>query len=186
MSLQNRQNLLAKLYTDTALRRAFLSEPEKIGAQNDLSLAEIGEIAAVMPEELNFFAESLFWKRLREVEKFLPLTRRALGDEFAESFREFSQIFNPRSVKKHLEDALEFCRFLRKQNISDFAKNAAKFEQSKLEFFGLEKLFVGCRLNFDFRNFSASGNDKLLEFPEKKKIFVVWLRIGKSIKQFFF
>ena len=49
MSLQKQQNLLAKLYTDAEFRRAFLSEPEKIGAENDLSEREIAEIAGIMP-----------------------------------------------------------------------------------------------------------------------------------------
>src|SRR5215213_1679726 len=124
MSLEQQQNLLAKLYTDAEFRRAFLSQPAKIGAENDFS-----EIAAIMPEELDFFADSLFWKRLREAEKFLPLTRKILGEDFTDNFREFSQQFNPQTVKKHFEDALGFARFLRKGKISDLAKNAAKFEQ---------------------------------------------------------
>jgi len=179
MSLQNRQNLLAKLYTDAEFRRAFLSEPAKIGAQNNLSSDEIEEIAAVMPEELEFFAESLFWKRLREVEKFLPLTLRALGDDFSSLFREFSQEYNPQSVKKHLEDALEFCRFLESQNISEPAKNAAKYERSKHEFFAFEKHLIVCRLDFDIIKYQHTG-----VWEEKKKI-AVWLRIGSRVKHFF-
>lgn len=179
MSLQNRQNILAKLYTDADFRRAFLSEPAKIGAQNNLEDAEIAEIAAVMPEELEFFAESLFWKRLREVEKFLPLTRRALGEAFTGSFREFSQKFNPQSVKKHLEDALEFCRFLQTENISEAAKNAAKFERTKHEFFAFEKRFAVCRLDFDIVKYQQTG---VFEARKKK---AVWIRIGKRFRHFF-
>src|SRR6185369_7897216 len=104
MSLQEQQNLLAKLYTDAEFRRAFLSMPEKIGIENELNKIEIKEIAGIMPEELDFFADSLFWKRLREVEKFLPLTRKVLGEDFINYFRRFSQNFNPQTVKKHIED----------------------------------------------------------------------------------
>ncbi len=179
MSLENRQNLLAKLYTDAEFRRAFLSEPLRIGAENDLSRAEIEEIAAVMPEELEFFAESLFWKRLREVEKFLPLTRRALGDDFTGVFREFSQNFNPQTVKKHLEDALEFCRFLQTQNISEPAKNAAKYERAKHEFFAFEKRLVVCRLDFDIVKYQQTG---VFEARKKK---AVWIRFGKRFRHFF-
>jgi hypothetical protein len=186
MSLEEQQNLLAKLYTDAEFRRAFLSEPAKIGAENELSEREIEEIAEIMPEELNFFADSLVWKRLREAEKFLPLTRRVLGEDFAKYFREFSQKFNPQTVKKHFEDALEFCRFLRNRNISDFAQNAAKFEQSKLEFFGLEKPLVVCRLDFDVRKFNASEQNFSGGTPARQKKIAVWLRIGKRVKHFFF
>ena len=179
MSLQNRQNLLARLYTDAEFRRAFLSEPAKIGAENNLSHAEIEEIASVMPEELEFFAESLFWKRLREVEKFLPLTRRALDAEFTALFREFSQTYNPQSVKKHLEDALEFCRFLQTQKISEPAKNAARFERAKHEFFAFEKRIAVCRLDFDVVKFQQTG------VWEAKKKKAIWLRIGKRFRHFF-
>ena len=175
MSLLEQQNLLAKLYTDAEFRRAFLSQPEKIGAENFLDENEIAEIFAIMPEELEFFADSLFWKRVREVEKFLPLTRKVLGEDFTTRFREFSQSFNPQTVKKHFEDALEFCRFLRAQEVSGLAKSAAKFEQAKLEFFGIEKRLVVCRLDYDVR----------MEIPEKKKKIAVWLRIGKRIKHFY-
>jgi hypothetical protein len=47
----------------------FARDPEKIGLENNLPAREIAELAGIMPEELNFFAESLFWKRLREVKK---------------------------------------------------------------------------------------------------------------------
>ena len=185
MSLQKQQNLLAKLYTDAEFRRAFLSEPEKIGAENDLSKKEIAEIAGIMPEELNFFADSLFWKRLREVEKFLPLTRKVLAKDFSKYFREFSRIFNPQSVKKHFEDARHFCLYLRAQSLTDFAESAVKFEQSKLEFFGLEKRLVVCRLDYDIRKISESDPNEQFEIPEKKAQIVVWLRFGKRIRHFF-
>lgn len=186
MSLQQQQNLLAKLYTDADFRRAFLSEPEKVGAENDLTAGEIREIAAIMPEELNFFAESLFWKRLREVEKFLPLTRRVLGADFTKLFREFSRNFNPQSVRKHFEDARFFGLFLRAQNLTDFARSTVRFEQSKLEFFGLEKRLVICRLDFDPRKISAADSNERPETPEKKRRIVVWLRIGKRVRQYIF
>ena len=185
MSLQEQQNLLAKLYTDAEFRRAFLSEPAKIGAENGLNEGDIREIAGIMPDELNFFADSLFWKRLREVEKFLPLTGKVLGADFSKHFREFSRTFNPQTVKKHFEDALEFCRFLRKRDISEFAANAAKFEQSKLEFFGLEKRVVVCRLDFDIRDFTPSDPHRAVEIPAKKKKIAVWIRTGKRIRHYF-
>jgi hypothetical protein len=184
MSLQEQQNLLAKLYTDAGFRRAFLAEPAKIGAENDLSAPEIQEIAEIMPEELNFFADSLFWKRLREVEKFLPLTKKALGEEFTNNFREFAQKFNPQSIKKHFEDALEFCGFLQKQNISAIASNAAKYERAKLEFYGLEKRIVVCRLDFDVGKIDFSGRHFETAIPEKKKKIAVWLRVGKRVRHF--
>lgn len=185
MSLKDQQNLLAKLYTDAEFRRAFLSEPEKIGAENDLTEKEISEIAAIMPEELNFFADSLYWKRLRAVEKLLPLTRQVLDEDFARIFLDFSQTYNPQTIKKHLEDAHKFCRFLQSRNISDVAKTAAKFERSKLEFFGFEKRLVICRVGFDIREFIVKRQKSPFEIPEKKAKTAVWFRFGKRVKHFF-
>lgn len=181
MSLQAQQNFLARLYTDAELRRDFLSQPEKIGAENDLNGKEIAELAEILPEELNFFAESLFWKRLREVEKFLPLTKRFLGEDFSTHFSEFSQNFNPQTVKKHLEDAIGFCLFLQKPEVAEIVRNIAEFEKTKIEFFGYGRRFAFCRLNYNIEE--IAGAQSL--FRRKKTIFV-WLRIGRKIKHFSF
>ncbi len=180
MSLQKQQNLLARLYTDEVLRRNFLSEPSRIGKENDLSDSEIAEIAEILPEELNFFAETLFWKRLREVEKFLPLTRKFLGEDFITDFREFSQHFNPQSVKKHLEDAIEFCKFLHKNEVSEIVKNITKFEQTKIKFFGYGKHFAFCRLNYNIEEISSKYT------KTQRKTNYLWLKFGKKIKYFRF
>jgi hypothetical protein len=180
MSLQKQQDFLAKIYTDEKLRRDFLYAPDEIGGKFGLNENEIGEINEILPEEISFFAETLLWKRLREVEKFLPLTKNILGKEFPPLFREFSQNYNPQTVKKHLEDSLEFCRFLqKKESVAEIAKNCAKFERAKLEFFGLGKRLVFCRLNFDVRNHLESNS-------KKKTSFAVWLRVGKKVKHYFF
>lgn len=165
------------------MRQNFLSAPEKIGAENNLSDTEIEDLRTVLPEQINFFAESLFWKRLREVEKLLPLTKEFLKNNFVELFRKFSQNFNPQTVKKHLEDALEFCRFLQKGDISELPKNIAKFEQTKLEFFGCGKRFAFCKLTYDIKEISRQSTKVQSDFPRKKTI-AIWLKIGKKTKYF--
>jgi hypothetical protein len=185
MSLEEQQNFLAKVYTDAEFRRAFFSNPEKIGAENDLNEREIAEISEVMPEELNFFADSLVWKRLREAEKFLPLTKRVLGREFTDHFNEFSGTFNPQTIQKHLEDAFEFCRFLEKQKLTELARTATKYERSKLEFFGFGKRFVCCKLGFDVREIDRSDAFQGSANPPAKTKFAVWLRWGKQTGHFF-
>ena len=168
MSLLDVQNFLARIYTDENLRREFLSAPEKIGQANNLSGTEINELAEVFPEELNSFAESLFYKRLREVEKFLPLTKHLLEQDFEKHFRLFAESYLPSTVKKHLEDAVEFCNYLQKdKTVSSIEKNSAKFEQAKLEFFAFEKRLVMKIFDYD------------LKTNQKRKHLAVWLRIGK-------
>ena len=168
MSLLEAQNFLARIYTDENLRREFLSTPEKTGKANNLSEAEIAELAEVFPDELNSFADSLFYKRLREVEKFLPLTKRILEKDFEKQFRIFANSYLPSTVKKHLEDAVEFCSYLQKnKSTSDIVKNMAKFEQAKLEFYGFEKRLVIKIFDYDVKT------------NQKRKHLAAWLRIGK-------
>jgi hypothetical protein len=184
MSLLQQQNFLARLYTDENLRQRFLSEPEKIGSENDLTESEIAGLSAIIPEELNFFADSLRWKRLREVEKILPLTRKTLSENFEKYFREFSQSYNPTSVKKHLEDAIEFCSFLQNRKIEPvWAKDLAKFEQARLIFNSKAKDFLFRKFDFDVREISREGAKAQSEFP-KRRTFAVWIRMGNKSKHF--
>lgn len=188
MSLFEQQNFLARLYTDENLRRSFLSEPEKTGAENDLNEKEIVELSQIIPDEINFFADSLVWKRLREVEKFLPLTKKVLGENFANHFREFSKNFNPKTIKKHLEDAIKFCSFLQKQTIKPvWASDLIGFEQARLIFNSNEKNFVARKFDFDIReilNYVSRKDAKTpSDFP-KRRTFAVWLRIGNRTKYF--
>jgi len=168
MPLRETQNFLARLYTENTFRQNFLSEPEKIGQENNLDKAEIAEILSIFPEELNSFAESLFYKRLREVEKFLPLTKNVLGGNFEKHFRIFADSFQPSTIKKHLEDAVIFCSYLQKdKNTSGNEKNTAKFEQAKLEFYRFEKRLVVKILDYDINT------------KQKRRHLAVWLRIGR-------
>lgn len=180
MSLLDVQNFTARLYTDANLRREFLSAPEEIGRANNLTEPEIAELAQVLPEELNFFAESLLYKRLREVEKLLPFTKKALADDFEKRFRRFAAEFTPESVKKHLEDAIRFAEFLQSEKVEPFwARDLAKFEQAKLEFNGRRKHFVFRIFDCDIKEIFHQGIEPQKEFGEKKT-FAVWLRVGKK------
>jgi hypothetical protein len=168
MSIQDMQNFLARIYTNGNLRREFLSAPYEIGQANNLSKKEIAELVEVFPEELNSFADSLFYKRLREVEKFLPLTKNAFGKDFEKRFRGFADSYLPSTVKKHLEDSIEFCRYLQKdKSASSIEKNTAKFEQAKLEFYSLEKRLVIRIFDYDIKT------------NQKRKHLAVWLRVGR-------
>jgi hypothetical protein len=190
MSLQDVQNLLARIFTDEDLRLRFLQEPEKTGAENNLSAAEIGQIRQLLPEQINLFADSLFYKRLSEVEKFLPLTRKALEKDFEKYFRTFANQFLPQTIKKHLEDAIEFAEFLQSEKIEPvWAKDLAKFEQARLSFNNSAKRFLLKRFDFDvrviLREISRAGAKAQSDFP-KRKTFAVWLRLGKRIRHFIY
>lgn len=177
MSLLDVQNFTARLYTDENLRREFLIAPVEIGKVNNLSEKEIAELTEILPAELNFFADSLRRKRLREVEKLLPLTRKALADDFEKHFREFANQFTPESIKKHLEDAIQFAEFLRERE-KDWKRDAAKFEAAKLEFYAHGKSLVFRIFDYDVKEISRRIAEPPPNF-QKRKTFALWLRIGK-------
>lgn len=179
MSLLNVQNFLVQIYTNENLRREFFLAPEKTGRENNLSETEIAELTEILPDELNLFADSLFYKRLREVEKLLPLSRQVLAGNFEKYFREFSVSFQPETIKKHLEDALHFAGFLQSKKLEIvWAKDLAKFEQAKLEFYGLNKRFVFRIFDFNVKE-NFDGEQPMLKQLTRKKTVGVWLRIGK-------
>lgn len=169
MSLLEQQNLLAKMFVDKDLRESFWREPNEVGEEFNLTSEEISQLQQIVENDLNYFAESLFHKRLHEVEKLLPLTKKVLEKDFKDLFREFSNQFQPVSIKKHLEDAIEFCRYLQSNEFENlYAKDVAKFEQTKHEFFSLEKSFSFCFLRRDI-------------FSNKKRpILAIWYRSGNQ------
>jgi hypothetical protein len=184
MSLLDVQNFLARLYTDENLRREFLSTPERIRRENNLTEQEIAELIAIFPEELNLFADSLFYKRLREVEKLLPLTRKILEKDFERSFRGFASQFTPASIKKHLEDAIAFADFLQTEEVEPFwARDAAKFERAKLEFNNFGKRFIFGVFDCDVREFVRLNANAPNEI-RKKKTLAIWIKFGNKSRHF--
>ncbi len=181
MSLLEQQNFLAKVFTDENLREKFLSEPENVGKENNLSETEIEQIRQVLPEQIKVFADSLFYKRLHEVEKFLPLTRKVLSENFETYFREFANEFLPNTIKKHLEDAGKFCEYLQKKEIA-WERDLISFEQARLIFNGYGKRFVFRKFRFDIKEvLKVSRQDARTQNVRKRMSFAVWLRLGKKI-----
>jgi hypothetical protein len=176
MSLLEQQNLLARLYLDEDLRRAFLSDPAALAGPFGLSDAEIAEIALVVPEEISSFADSLFRKRAREIEKMLPLTRQVLGAGFDRRLTDFKRESSGRAGDR-LDEAIEFCDFLkRNETRSSVLYDAAKLEQARLLFNSGRKDLLVRHLCHDFRGlpglFSA-------ESVPRKSTYWLWLRAGR-------
>lgn len=188
MSLAQQQQLLAQLYTNPSLRERFLVAPCEVSLEKGLSETESQQFAAIVPHELQSFAESLFYKRLREVEKLLPLTSKILGAQFRELFRCFSSEFAAATIKKHFSDALAFAAFLQKNNrISPWITDLVGFESTKLEFNGGDVFFVFRIFQHDIREIiriidrhnHRDGINKLLGL-QKRRTLAVWLRKSKN------
>ncbi len=82
MGLRETQALLARLFTDTKLRRAFFEEPIATALGCGLDLAEATTFAKLDKREVEDFARSLLGKRALDARKALPLTARGLGADF--------------------------------------------------------------------------------------------------------
>jgi len=185
MGLQEQQNVLARLYTDPEFLREFIDLPHRTGVDAGLSPNEATDIAAISRGELSFFSESLYWKRRRKVAKFLPLVRMSLASEFDSKFREFAFVFNPATLKKHLEDALGFCDFLSSDvTTSDLSRDVAKFELKRLSFFNSFARFSFCTLNHDFRRIPTPASGVRSFDPPRRHSIAVWFRIRGRIYHF--
>ena len=86
MALAQVQAALARLYTDEAERAAFLADPQGAACALGLEADDAATLAAIAPQTLRRFADSLKAKSLLDARKMTPLTARALGDDFGRRF----------------------------------------------------------------------------------------------------
>lgn len=181
MDLQKQQDLLARLYTDNTFRSEFLRKPSRFAESGGVSPDEAAALARVAASEVEWFAESLLSKRLREVRKMLPMTEQEMGSkEFARSFRVFADGFSPTSVKKHLEDSLAFAAWLvTDPSLDDSERGIVRFERSRLCHNALGRKVSVCLLRSDPRRVTGYTN------YEKPRGVGVWIAIGAWSRIFF-
>ena len=167
MGLLEQQNFLARIFTDEDLRSSFGEDPEETGTEYGLNSADVTALKGIIFADLDFFCDSLIGKRLREVRKMLPLTAQLMQNQFEHVFRIFADQFHSGSTNKHFADAVQFCRFLQSQSFENaLFKDTAKFEKTKLEFFGSGKSAAFCLLQHNI--FTA----------KKRPCLVIWYRWG--------
>lgn len=182
MGLREQQDLLARLYADPRFREEFLVDPQAIGRQHRLEESEVGDLVAIIPEDLRFFGDSLVEKRLQEARKLLPLLARVLANDFRPQFVAFASGYNPQSIKKHLEDAIEFCRFIElPESCPDTSRIAARFERTGLDFFDTDKRIAFCRLNREVLRFISQERS-----GRRRPVFflAVWARLNRRVRRF--
>ena len=173
MGLLEQQNILARLYTDGPFRESFFADPSRVGREGRLSVREISETHEIR-DEVAIFADALLWKRLREVEKLLPLTKAAAENDFQPKFRKFASTYNPKSTRTHLDDAVAFCGTFRKDpTAGDVLRDAAAYEAAKMRFFAFERRLTYCFIKYDFRAFPWHPEN--LPVRTRRRI-AIWLR----------
>jgi hypothetical protein len=110
LGLRETQALLARLFTDAKLRHAFFEDPR--GAAHGLGLSEdeAKTLAALDKREVEEFARCLLGKRALDARKVLPLTAKALGENFDRLL--FEACDGPPSPARHRGDAAALARLL--------------------------------------------------------------------------
>jgi hypothetical protein len=86
MAVAEVQRALARLFTDKAVREAFLTDPQSGAAMLGLDEGDATLLSRVAPRELRRFAASLASKRVLDARKWTPLVAEALGDRFCPLF----------------------------------------------------------------------------------------------------
>lgn len=115
MSLMQQQQVLARLLTDPEFRAHFEQDGPATLASLGLELKDREALLALAQKQLQLFAESLLQKRLHMVQKLLPRSYELMGETFRDLFRRYASQPIPDTSQKHLHDALQFVRFLRRE-----------------------------------------------------------------------
>lgn len=107
---------LGRLLTNVQLRQEFVNDPKRAAARLGVRDEDHVAFTSLSPNALVAQAEGLRRKRMCEVAKLLPRTRRSIGDRFAELFRIHAERFWPAGHRRHVIDAHTFCELLASMN----------------------------------------------------------------------
>lgn len=103
---------LGRLLTDAELRSQFFSNRAAT-----VKRLEVDPAVAVVLQRLNeqafeCQARGLIDKRFHEVVNMIPMTIRHLGENARTWFSQYAESFWPGTHRRHLIDAIEFCRYV--------------------------------------------------------------------------
>lgn len=115
MSLMQQQQVLARLLTDPEFRARFEQDRPTTLASLGLVPDDHEALLGMAQAQLQLFAESLLQKRLQMVQKLLPRSYELMGENFRDLFRRYASQPIPDTSQKHLQDALQFVVFLRRE-----------------------------------------------------------------------
>jgi uncharacterized protein len=130
IGLQNIQILLARLFTDATLRRAFFAEPAQTATSAGLTETQARDVAAIDQREVEDFARSVLGKRALDARKALPLTAKVLGNDFDRLL--FETIDGPVAPQRHRADAAVLAKRLEQENEPPWIGDLARYEATFL------------------------------------------------------
>ncbi len=103
---------LGRLLSDAALRREHVRDPRALARRLEVDAAHLAAFLGLDRDGLEIQAETLIAKRFHEVAGMLPETTARLGATARARFFEFAETAWPTGHRRHLADAVAFCRFL--------------------------------------------------------------------------
>lgn len=106
---------LSRLLTKPDLLDQFESHPGKIAALLNVAEEERPCFVALSPQQIRAQAKLLITKRQREVYTLLPHTFNQLGTDVTAIFEKYAVDYWPNTHQRHLEDAIQFARYLKSQ-----------------------------------------------------------------------
>ena len=113
MSEQSFPDALAQLLTDARLRAQFASDPVAVVRMLGVTATDAATLSAIPIAMLEHQAHTLLRKRFEAVRKHIPTTLKASNEHAWERFEEYATAEWPPGHRRHLSDALGFCRWLR-------------------------------------------------------------------------
>lgn len=184
MSLKAIQQVLARLYVDSELRRQFFDNPDEIGQDLGLNAAEVQQLQKIPRAQINFFGRSLERKRLNAVRGLLPLTSQALGTQFSQLFAQYAPTYAPSGIKKHRDDAVMFCNFLSGLNALNppWGMDVAQYEKGWLLATQPEFRWHSCRFRYAIAPFLQSASQEI----HKKSAIAIWVRFSPEAQTRYF
>lgn len=184
MELEKLQKFLVQVYTNNEFRDAFFKDPIKFSIEKGFSQIEAQKLSEMSKNYVDFFAQSLQHKRLKQVTGLLPLTHKILGKSFSDYFVNFAKGFVPSGITKHRQDAIEFCKFLRQLNLnSNLVNNIVEYEKDILII--QEPKFNLIFKIFDYDIDYMSNFARELEFNlenKKRKALIIFIKLGKKFR----
>lgn len=177
MDLIAQQQLLARLFTDKALRERFFSEPESVAPELGVLPEEARQLADTARAEIAAFSQTLVRKRLADLQHVLPHTCRALDGRLAGLFEPHAAAFHPQGTHKHLADAQGFAAYLRRQApaVASEIAELARYETIRLEFRLGRRLPRLALLRCDLRDLQRTG------LPGAGRTLEIWARVAGRV-----
>lgn len=181
MGLKQKQDVLAKLFTDSGFRSEFENAPNRTADAHGLTANEADELSSILPAAVAEYASALFSKRLRAIAKLLPLTCGRLGSDVSRSFYDYAANGSPDGPSKHYHDALGFCRYIESRAAEPHreAQAAARFERTRLQFFNERKRIAIARTDSISEHEAGKRIIRLPFRAERGASYSIWIRFGR-------